>query len=106
MWGHWYPLFRTSDDSAAHGFQSQSGFIVGCTLLLLVCYDPKSHLWLLGLDIKPRSLICEASIISLRLPGPGFMSNIYFTPDAMAKTNVFPSDILEVLKKFETIFLN
>ena len=33
LWGHWYPLFRTSDDSA-HGFQSQGGFIA-CVLLLL-----------------------------------------------------------------------
>ena len=28
LWGHWYPLFRTSDDSAAHGFQNQGGIII------------------------------------------------------------------------------
>ena len=32
LWGHWYPRFRTSDDSV-HEFQSQGGFIVTCALL-------------------------------------------------------------------------
>ena len=27
LWGHWYPLFRTLDDSA-HRFQSQGGSII------------------------------------------------------------------------------
>ena len=52
LWHHWYPLFWTSDDSA-HEFQRQGEFIITCTLLLLVCNVPQSHLWLLGLGIKP-----------------------------------------------------
>ena len=46
LWGHWYPLFQTSNDSA-HGFQSPHGFIIACVLLWLVYNDPQSHLWLL-----------------------------------------------------------
>ena len=47
LWYHWYPLFRTSNDSA-HKFQSKVGFIVACALLSLVCNVPQSHLWLQG----------------------------------------------------------
>ena len=40
LWGHWYPLFRTSDDPS-HEFQSQDGFIVTCAVLLFACNDPR-----------------------------------------------------------------
>ena len=40
-WGHWYPLFRTSDDSA-HEFQSRS--IFACTLVACAQWSPKSSL--------------------------------------------------------------
>ena len=69
LWGDWYPLFCTSDDSA-HGFQSQGGFIITCALLLLVHKDPQSHLWLPGLGIEPRFLAPEASMIPLHQPDP------------------------------------
>ena len=72
LWGHWYPLFRTSDDSA-HGFQSQGGSIITCILLSLVCNVPQSHLWLPGPGIEPRSLIPKASTIPLRQPDPRFV---------------------------------
>ena len=68
--GHWYPLFRTLVDSAAHEFQIQGGLLIACTILLLVCYDPQSHLWLRGLGIKPGSLACEANTIPLYQPFP------------------------------------
>ena len=39
LWCYWYPLIWTVD--SAHGFQSQGGSIVACTLLLLACFpDP------------------------------------------------------------------
>ena len=60
MWGHWYPLFWTSDDST-HEFQSQGGSIIACALLSLGPNDPQSHLWLPGLGIDPGSLVPEAS---------------------------------------------
>ena len=68
-WGHWYPLFRTSDDSA-HEFQSQGGSVVTYALLSLVCNNPQSHLWLPGLGIKPGWLAPEASTIPLHQPNP------------------------------------
>ena len=45
LWGHWYPLFWTLDDTV-HGFQSQGAFIVACALLSLAHNDTQSHLWL------------------------------------------------------------
>ena len=66
-WGHWYPLFPTSDDSA-HEFQSQGGSIVTHALLLLACSVTQSHLWLLGLGIKPGSYALKASMIPLCQP--------------------------------------
>ena len=51
MWGHWYPLFRTSDNSAQE-FQSQGGSIVTYALLSLACNDPQSHLWWPGPGIE------------------------------------------------------
>ena len=59
---YWYPLFQTSCGSA-YQFQSQGRLIMACALLMLVCNDPQSHLCLLGLGLKPRSLNCEVSII-------------------------------------------
>ena len=44
LWGHWYPLFPLSDDSA-HGFQSQGDFFVTYPLLLLACNDPQSSIY-------------------------------------------------------------
>ena len=67
MWGHWYPLFQTSDESA-HEFQIQGGSVVACALLSLACNDSKSHLWLPGPGIEPGSLAPEASTIPLCQP--------------------------------------
>ena len=67
MWGHWYPLFQTSDYSA-HEFQSQGGSVIACALLSLVCNNPQSHLWLPGLGIEPGLLAPEASMIPLHQP--------------------------------------
>ena len=73
LWGKWYPLLRTSDDSV-HGFQSQGGLIIVCALLALVCCYPQSHLWLLGMSIEPRSLTCEVSTIPCIVPvQPGLL---------------------------------
>ena len=69
LWGHWCPLFQTSDDSA-HEFQSQGGSVIACALLSLVCNDPQSHLWLPGLGIEPRSPTLEESTIPLHQPDP------------------------------------
>ena len=33
LWVHWYPLFQTSEDSAAHGSLSQGGLIVACAFV-------------------------------------------------------------------------
>ena len=44
------------------GFQSQGGFIIACTLSLLVHNDFQSHLWLPETGIKPVSLNCAVSI--------------------------------------------
>ena len=65
FWGHWYPLFWTSEDSE---FQSQGGSVVACALLSLVLNDPQSHLCLLGPCIEPGSLAPEVSIIPLYQP--------------------------------------
>ena len=43
LWGHWYPLFRTSADFA-HEFQSQGRSSVTCAVLSLELNDPQSHL--------------------------------------------------------------
>ena len=45
--GHWYPLFRISDDTA-HRFENQGGLIFAYALLSLTHDNPQSHLWLLG----------------------------------------------------------
>ena len=45
LWSHWCSLFWNSVHSA-HGFQSQGGSIITCTLLSLVCNDPQSQLWI------------------------------------------------------------
>ena len=37
-----YSLIRTLDDPV-HGFQSQCGYIITCTLFVVVYNDPKSH---------------------------------------------------------------
>ena len=52
MRSHWYRLFWTLDDCAAHEFQSQGGFIVTCAFLSLACNDPQNHSWLPGLGIE------------------------------------------------------
>ena len=63
MWGHWYPLFQTSDDFAAHEFQSQDGSIIACALLLFACNDPQIHLWLPGPGIEqlPAILVLQGT---------------------------------------------
>ena len=45
LWSHWCSLFGTSLDPA-HGFQSQGGSIIICTLFLLVHNDSQSQLWI------------------------------------------------------------
>ena len=67
---NWYPLFWTWDDSAAHEFQSQSGFTVTCALLLPAHNVPQSYVWLLELGIEPRSLTCEQCTVPLCLLSP------------------------------------
>ena len=52
LWGHWYPLFRTSDDSA-QGFQSQDGLSDTCDLLSLAHYNPQSYPWLQDWESNP-----------------------------------------------------
>ena len=77
LWGHWYPLLQTLDDSA-HEFQIQGGSIIACALLSLACNVPQSHLWLLRLGIEPGSLAPEATMIPLRQPNPA--KNTIFIP--------------------------
>ena len=79
-----YPVDHTD-----HEFQSQGGFIIVCTILLLAYNDPQSHLWFLGLGIKPGSLALEANTIPLRQPNTalnhlGTASNPWFPHSAVA----------------------
>ena len=54
--------FMTWDDSAAHEFQCQSGFIIACTILS--GYQNRT--------LNPESLTCEVSTISLCQPSPAW----------------------------------
>ena len=74
-------------DDTDHEFQSQGGLIIVCTILLLACNDPQSHLWFLGPGIKPGSLTLEANTIPLRqlalaLNHLGTVSNPWFPHSA------------------------
>ena len=51
----------TSDDCAAHGFQSQ-GSIVACARLSLAHIDPQSRIWLSG----PEKMCCVISDIIVK----------------------------------------
>ena len=55
-------------DDTAHGFQSQGGSPLPALFCCLRAMIPRVNLWLLGLGIKPGSLTCEVSTISLRQP--------------------------------------
>ena len=66
-WSHWYPLFRSSVDTA-HGFQSQGGSIITRTLLLLVRNDPpQSQPWISRLKSVP---ILHLGMVRLQLKWP------------------------------------
>ena len=67
LWSHWCSLFQTLVDST-HGFQSQGGSIIACSLLSLACNDPpQSQLWI----SRPRPVpILHLGTVRLPLEWP------------------------------------
>ena len=64
LWGHWYPLFLTSDDSS-HGFQSLGGSIIGCTKILKIASCNRSiNACYLSQELFSKS---ESSILIIKL---------------------------------------
>ena len=74
LWGYWYPLFRTSDDST-YEFQSQGGLIVTCSFVTCMQCSPESSLDA-RTGYRTQSLSPKASMMPLSQPHP---ANIFYT---------------------------